>query len=173
MRRRLSRTAAAATLVGMRFRTAIAAVALAAAAALAPAALSASSHAFTATYRGTGSGQASGTHASGHATAVGRGKLIGNSTLAGSATGVFASASCLTFRGAAVLKGRTGKIKLAASGVKVCPPGPAAVVNFSGRARVTGGTGKFAGASGTVRYHGRYVQQDRSVTIVFNGSITY
>jgi hypothetical protein len=158
----------------MRFRFAIVAAAgLAAVSAFAPAALPASSHAFNATYRGKGHGQVTRTGASGTATAVGRGAPIGRSTLIGSARGVFTTASCLTFRGSAALEGPTGTIRLAARGGKVCPPSVAATVGFSGTARVTGGTAKFAGASGTLRYTGRYVGQDGSLTITFKGHITY
>lgn len=158
----------------MRFRLAIVAAAgFGAVSALAPAALTASSHAFEVTYRGKGHGQVSRTGASGSATGVGRGKPIGRSTLTGSARGVFTSSSCVTFRGSAVLKGATGTIRLAAHGVKVCPPSVAATVGFSGTARVTGGTAKFAGAAGTLRYMGRYVGQDGTLTITFKGHITY
>jgi len=146
---------------------------LAAGALIAPAAPAATSHAFTATYTGSGQGQTSSTGASGSGTASGTGKPIGRSTLSGSATGVFTSASCLTFRGTAVIKGKSGSIKLAAHGLKVCPPSVAATVGFSGTARVTGGTAKFAGATGTLTFHGRYVGQDRSLKISFKGHITY
>ena len=157
----------------MRFGLVIVAALLAAVSALAPVASSSGSHAFNATYRGKGHGQVSSKSASGSATAVGRGKPIGRSTLSGSATGVFISASCLTFHGRAVLKGASGSIKLAARGVKVCPPSVAPTFSFSGTARVTGGTGKFAGATGTLKYQGRYVGQDHSLTITFKGHITY
>jgi len=155
-------------------RIAVVAAFLAAVFALAPAAQSAgSSHAFSATYTGKGHGRVTRTGASGSATAVGRGTPIGRSTLSGSATGVFTSSSCLTFRGTAVLKRASGSIKLAARGVKICPPSVAATVGFSGTARVTGGTAKFAGATGTLRYSGRYVGQEGSLTITFKGHITY
>ena len=147
---------------------------LAAAALIAPAARAATSHAFTASYSGTGAGQARSTRVSGHATATGRGKLIGSSTLAGSASGVVTSPICVKFSGRAVLAGKTGKIKLAASNAQACSTSAdASSVAFSGTARVTGGTGKFAGASGTLSFHGRYVRQTGAVTIGFRGRITY
>ena len=54
--------------------------ALATAAIVTPVAHAAKSHAFRATYSGHGSGAVSGTRAAGHATARGRGSIIGRST---------------------------------------------------------------------------------------------
>jgi hypothetical protein len=103
----------------------------------------------------------------------GRGRLIGASTLSGQGHGVATSATCVTFIGAAVLKGQTGLIMLAARNATACAAGDAGTVSFSGRARVTGGTDAFAGARGNVSFSGRYTRQTGAVTISLRGKITY
>ena len=156
----------------MRLRASIAVVA--AAAVLVPTVSAAQRHTFTATYTGHGSGQLNGVQASGQGTAKGRSFLIGRSTLTGSATGRLASASCLSFNGRAVLKGKPGSIKLAARSGQACLAATAVSrVPFSGRARVTGGTKTFAGARGTLRFHGAYATETGTVTITFTGTLTY
>ena len=72
-----------------------------------PPSLAATSHRFKATYTGQAAGQANGSEASGTATATGRGKLIGASTLHASGHGVV-SGECIDFTGTALLKGRAG-----------------------------------------------------------------
>jgi hypothetical protein len=138
-----------------------------------PVALPAKSHAFTASYTGSGTGQASGTSASGSATATGRGKIIGPSTLRGSASGVFTSQTCVAFNGKAVLKGKPGSIKLAVRDAHACAGTDPNKVSFSGTAKVTGGTATFAGARGTLTFSGTYSRQSNKVTISFRGRITY
>ena len=158
----------------MRFRLGIAGIAVVAAAAtltqLAPAA---SSHVFKATYTGNGSGGVAGGSASGRGTATGRGNVIGRSTLSGSGAGTLTSLSCLSFNGKAALKGRAGSIKLVTHGAQACVPTTGGSVSFSGHARVTGGTSRFAGASGTLRFHGVYDGATSKVTISFKGRVSY
>jgi hypothetical protein len=90
------------------------------AAIVAPVALPARTHRFTATYAGHGSGQVSGAHASGSATATGRGNLIGRCTLTGSGSGVFTSQTCVVFSGTAILNGSAGSITLTAHEARAC-----------------------------------------------------
>jgi len=159
----------------MHLRIAIAALAaVAAAATLAPVALPARSHDFRATYTGSGAGQLAGTHASGSATARGRGNVLGRSTLSGAAAGILKSPTCLSFDGNAVLKGSAGSIKLVARAAQACiPAGGSGKVGFSGSARVTGGTKKFSHAGGRLTFHGVYDQQFAKVTISFTGRVAY
>ena len=147
-------------------------VGLAAAAAFAgPTALGASSHRFKATYIGQASGQANGSVASGSATATGRGKLIGASTLRASGQGLL-SGECVDFSGTALLKGQPGAIRLALRGGHACA-GTASGASFSGRAKVTRATAKFAGAQGMLSFTGTYDTRTRVVTISFTGRIKY
>jgi len=159
----------------MHLRIAIGALAsVAAAATLAPVALPARSHDFRATYTGSGAGRLAGTHASGSATAKGRGNVLGRSTLSGAAAGVLKSPSCLSFDGNAVLKGSAGSIRLDARAAQACiPASGSGKVDFSGSARVTGGTKKFSQASGRLTFHGVYDRQSATVTISFTGRVTY
>jgi hypothetical protein len=146
------------------------AVATAAALAVAPS-FAASSHRFKATYRGQAVGETNGSEASGSATASGRGKLIGVSTLRASGNGLV-SGECVDFTGTALLKGRPGGITLALRGGHACA-GTATGASFSGRAKVTRGSAKFAGAHGTLRFTGTYDMKTRVVTISFSGRIAY
>lgn len=138
-----------------------------------PVASAATGHSFTASYRGTGAGQVSGASASGSATMSGRGRLIGASTLSGEGHGTFTSATCVTFSGAAVIKGDSGSIRLAARNGNACVAADASTASFSGRARVTGGTETFAGARGNVTFSGRYTRQTGMVTLSLRGTLTY
>jgi|SRR5580765_1193320 hypothetical protein len=136
-----------------------------------PTSLAASSHRFKATYTGQASGQANGSAASGSATATGRGKPIGPSTLRASGQGLV-TGECIDFTGTALLKGRPGAIRLSLRGGHACA-GAASGASFTGRAKVTRGSARFAGARGTVSFTGTYDIRTRVVTISFSGRITY
>ena len=137
----------------------------------APTSPATSSHRFKATYTGQAFGQANGSEASGGATATGRGKLLGASTLRASGQGLV-SDQCVDFTGTTLLRGRPGAIRLALRGGHACA-GSATRASFSGRAKVTRGTATFAGAHGTLSFTGTYDIQTRAVTISFKGRITY
>ena len=159
----------------MRRRVGISALAAVIAAAwIPPAAVTARSHVFRATFSGSGAGQLSGTHASGSARAKGSGNVLGSSTLSGAGAGVLESPACLSFDGNAVLRGRAGKILLVTRAAQACVPTTGAGdVGFSGSARVTGGTNKFAHARGRLTFSGVYSPQARTVTISFKGRVSY
>lgn len=149
---------------------AVAAVALS----MTPAAGAARVHSFKAKYTGHGAGQATATGASGHASASGTGNVIGPSSFSGAATGVVQGQSCVAFTGRAKLKGRAGTILLSVHGAQACTSAQTgANVAFSGTASVTGGTRRFAGASGRLSFTGVYVKETGSVTISLNGRVTY
>lgn len=134
----------------------------------------AQTQAFTASYSGTGSGYANGKKAAGVGTMSGRGRPIGRSTLKGSGLGVFTSSTCVTFSGKANINGARGSLRLAMSGGQACASDSAAdSVSFHGRAHVVGGTKKFAGAGGTLRFTGTYTRSTRAVSISFRGRISY
>jgi hypothetical protein len=158
----------------MRFRLGLAGLAaIVTAATLSPLAPAAGSHVFKATFNGYGSGQIVNGQASGRGSAKGSGNVLGKSTLSGSGAGRLTSASCVTFDGKAVLKGSAGSLKLATHGARACVSTTAGSAAFSGRARVIGGTAKFAGASGTLSFHGTYDEATRRLTISFKGRISY
>lgn len=137
----------------------------------APTAPAASGHRFKATYTGQASGQVNGSEASGNATATGRGKLIGASTLRASGQGLL-SGECVDFTGTVLLKGRPGAIRLALRGGHACADA-ASRASFSGRAKVIRGTATFAGARGKLSFTGTYDVRTRVVTISFSGRISY
>jgi hypothetical protein len=139
---------------------------------VAPVALASTSHAFRAHYTGHGAGKVSGTRASGSATLTGRGRIIGPSTLHGSAHGLVVSRTCVVFSGKAVLKGRRGSIKLATRRARACGT-RANEVSFSGTARITGGSATFAGAHGKLSFTGTYLRPSGAVTISFRGRISF
>ena len=131
-------------------------------------------HAFSARYAGTGSGHVENGKASGSATIRGTGRPIGSGTLTGSATGTFTTASCVVFNGRARLAGPHGSLRLVVRGARGCATEPGAkLVSFSGIARVARSTGIFGRASGTLSFHGTYVQATHAVTVSFKGRIKY
>ena len=157
----------------MHVRVCIAALA-GAVATLAPLAHAASGHVLKATYSGHATGQAAGTRVAGRASATGRGTVIGRSKLSGSGAGTLTSTGCVLFDGKAVMKGATGSIRLKAKAARACLPATGATsVSFSGRVSVTGGTARFTGARGTLRFNGVYDTQTRVLTISFKGTVTY
>jgi hypothetical protein len=141
---------------------------------LAPGALGASGHALTASYAGTVTAETSGASASATATATGRGSPLGAGTLTGSAHGAFTSGTCAVFAGTAVLAVPSGSITLRGRQASACGGGSGAVDgSFSGRATVTGGTGTFAGARGTVSFRGTYDGRTGRLAISLRGRVSY
>jgi hypothetical protein len=124
---------------------------------------------FTASYSGSGSGYVSGKKVAGGATLSGRGRLIGRSTLSGSAVGDLTSPSCATFGGRATLRGTRGSLRLAVQSAHACNAGDR--VSFSGRARVVSGSKAFVGARGALSFSGTYVRSTGAVSISFRGRI--
>jgi hypothetical protein len=129
-------------------------------------------HRFSATYVGHGRGEASGTSASGSATLRGRGSLIGRGTMSGSGHGTFTSQTCVTFSGKAVLRGKTGSLRLRTRHAQACATGGNSV-SFSGTATVTGGAVTFAGARGRLSFRGTFDRTTGSVKVSLSGVIRY
>src|SRR5262249_3902274 len=130
-------------------------------------------HRFSATYVGHGHGATSGTSASGSASLRGRGRLIGRGTMSGSAQGTFTSQTCVTFSGKAVLRGKTGALRLKARNAKACAAGGGDSVSFSGSATVSGGTSTFAGARGRLSFRGTFDRATGNVKVSLSGAIRY
>ena len=92
--------------------------------------------------------------------------------MSGSARGTFTSQTCVTFSGRAVLRGRTGSIRLRARRAHACA-GDGNSVSLSGTATVTGGTAVFAGARGRLSFRGTFDRTSRSVKVSLSGAILY
>jgi hypothetical protein len=130
-------------------------------------------HRFSASYIGHGQGATSGTSASGSATLRGRGRLIGRGTMSGSAHGTFTSQTCVTFSGNAVLRGKTGSLRLRARRAHACAAGGGNSVSFSGIATVAGGSGTFTGARGRLSFRGTFDKATGGVKVSLSGVIRY
>lgn len=101
----------------------------------------------------------SATAVSGHGSAT----LLGSSTMTGKGAGSAAS-SCDPFSGTGSLSGAGSKLLLKvvnSSKTQACAAGDAAptVVTVNGVAIVTGGTGKYKGATGTLSFKGSFAIQ--------------
>ena len=93
--------------------------------------------------------------------------------MSGSAHGTFTSQTCVTFSGRAVLRGKTGSLRLRARRAQACAAGGGNSVSFSGAATVTGGTGTFAGARGRLSFSGSFDRTTGSVRVSLGGVIRY
>jgi hypothetical protein len=130
-------------------------------------------HHFSATYVGHGQGTTSGTSASGSASLRGRGRLIGPGTMSGSAHGTFASQTCVRFRGSAMLRGKTGSLRLRARNANACAASGGNSVSFSGTATISGGTGTFAGARGRLAFRGVFDRATGGVRLSLRGVLRF
>jgi hypothetical protein len=80
---------------------------------------------------------------------------------------------CLTNHGTAVLTAANGdRVFLAASGTTCLNPSTG-LVSLSGTQTITGGTGRFAGASGTLTVSGTANPATDALTYTLKGSISY
>jgi hypothetical protein len=111
----------------------------------------------------------------------GSGTLVGTSTVTGSGA-ASASATCDPFQGTGAITGKQATIDLsvlksAAQGCSSGQSGPV-TVTISGTARVTGGTGKAAGASGILKFTGSVNLKNTSgsqtgtFTVTFSGKLS-
>jgi hypothetical protein len=142
-------------------------------------ALAVGAHAATvAAFRATCTGQASAVAAgsTGHASASGscRGAVFGTGTFTGSAVGDTSHPPCVPFTGHGAIRSALGTITMSApTGARGCAGGQAGAVDvaFSGTALITGGSGKFRQARGTVAFSGTYQGSSHAITIKLNGTI--
>jgi hypothetical protein len=126
-----------------------------------------------ATYTGRGSGSVSGTSASGSASTSGHGSLVGKSTFSGSATGDASTPPCIHFTGTGAIKSAGGRINLTSlPGASACVAAPGGESgSFTGKAKISGGTGKFAHARGTLSFSGSY--EGHAVSVTLTGNVTF
>ena len=120
---------------------------------------------FSANYSGTVKILWTSTGASGTMSATGKGTTLGSGSLvATGATKSFStSSSSDPLKGSAVLKGPGGTLSISALNVSAATTSSAAPTStapdpvvISGTVKVIKGTGKFAGATGTLRVHGSF-----------------
>jgi hypothetical protein len=93
--------------------------------------------------------------------------------MSGSGHGTFTSETCVTFSGRAVLRGKTGSLRLKARRAHACAAGGGNSVSFSGTAIVTGGAATFAGARGRLSFRGSFDRTAGSVKVTLSGVIRY
>ena len=148
---------------------------LVAAAVSSGAALAASPHAFTASYAGRVTERVVDDSVTG--TVSGRNTAgLAASTLAGTVKGSQANA-CSPLSGPGMIKSGKGNIKLsivtAKSRACAVSEDDRNHINVSGQVKVTGGTGKYAGAAGLLTIKGTYNRSTGQFTVKFSGSIKY
>jgi hypothetical protein len=148
---------------------------LAVAAVLAGGALG-SSTAFTASYAGMVTEKVSGQNVTATPRGKGTGTLLGKSTLTGSVTATTSNPPCSPLNGTGALTGKVGtlKVKLLSTS-RGCAAGEddRDSISFSGSAKVTGGTGKFRAAKGTLRFTGHYDRSSGAFTVKLRGTLKY
>ena len=159
----------------MRKSITLIAAGLAAAAVTAGAAVAASNHPFAASYTGRVTERVVDDNVTG--TVAGRNTAgLAGSTLAGVVKGSQANA-CSPLSGPGTIKSGKGNIKLTivTSKSRACAVSEddRNHINVSGQVKVTGGTGKYAGASGLLTIKGTYNRSTGTFSVKFSGSLKY
>ena len=129
---------------------------------------------FRASFVGNAVLRVSGSHADiTSAKGVGTGVPFGRGTLLGKGVGNN-SDPCPLFGGPATITARTGKIKLAISptGGVACTDEEGQMFSLSGRAAITGGTGRYARAKGSFKLAGTYNRRSGRFSVKFVGTMT-
>jgi len=135
-----------------------------------------SSAAFTASYSGTITEKVNGQAVTATPRGKGSGTLIGKSTLTGTVSATTANPPCSPLNGPGTLVGKAGKVRL-----KLLPTSRGCAageddrdnISFSGTAKVTGGTAKFAAAKGTLRFSGHYDRSKGTFNVKLKGTLKY
>ncbi len=148
-----------------------------------PAAAKAGSVAFNSTYKGNISIAWSDTSVQATSvTATGTGSNMGLSSLTGTGSSA-PQAQCNAFQGKGVLSGGGNTLNVEfGSGSEACADSDAApaTVEFKGNANITGGTGKYAGASGTLKVSGSFAikstvagsKESPALSLTLSGNVT-
>ncbi|MGB7587836.1 MAG: hypothetical protein WBM00_03930 [Solirubrobacterales bacterium] len=147
--------------------------ALVALAAIAPSIAPASkSVSFSGSYKGTFSATKSGSKVSiSSVKAKGTGSLGLNSLSGGPGSGKTTSASCGSFGGPGVISGAGGSIKLAVSSSSLACAAGGDNLTFKGSAKVSGGTGKYGKASGTLTFKGTANKKSGAFSVKISGKL--
>jgi hypothetical protein len=157
-----------------RFRAPVSVIGgLALAAVLVGTALGSTSTAFTASYSGTVTEKVNGQTVTAVPRGKGSGTPIGKGTLTGTVTATTANPPCSPLNGPGVLAGTAGKLKVTLVSSRGCAASEddRDNISFSGSAKVTGGTGKFRAAKGTLRFTGHYDRAGGTFTVKLRGTL--
>jgi hypothetical protein len=131
---------------------------------------------FKASYSGMVTEKVAGQQVTAAPRGKGTGTVIGKSTLTGTVAGTTANPPCSPLKGPGVLAGAKGKLKVNLLPIsRACAAGEEDRnnISFSGSAKVTGGTGKFRAAKGTLRFSGQYDRSSGAFTVKLRGTLKY
>jgi len=131
---------------------------------------------FSGSYKGTVTEKVDGSSISATAAATGKGTVIGSGTLAGVVKATTANPPCSPISGPGTVSGPKGKLKLTVTtGSRGCAAGEDDQNNItlSGTAKVTGGTGTFKKAKGSLHFSGHYDRKGGSFNVKLTGPLTY
>jgi len=107
---------------------------------------------------------------------AGTGTLIGKSVLTGVVKATTANPPCSPLNGPGTLAGSRGRLQLTllpASRGCAASEEDKDSISFSGSAKVIGGTGKFRGAKGTLRFTGHYDRAGGTFDVKLTGTVKY
>ncbi len=128
---------------------------------------------FSATYSGTAATKVTGSVVDVRATGTGNGTLLGASKVSGNGTGNSANPPCVPFTGPGVFTGTGGKLDFTVlSGSSACGDSASNEYAVSGTAKFAGGTGKYASATGTLKFKGTFTHSSGAFKATFTGSLT-
>jgi hypothetical protein len=135
-----------------------------------------SSSALVASYSGTVTEKVNGPNVTATPRGKGMGTVVGKSTLTGIVTATTADPPCSPLNGPGTLTSAKGKLKLKlVTGSRGCAAGEddRDNISFTGTAKVIGGTGKFLGAKGTLRFNGHYDRGNGAFKVKLRGTVKY
>ena len=130
---------------------------------------------FTASYTGKATVKLADNVADIAAEGTGTATIIGASVVAGKGTGDSSKQPCVPFTGDGTITASSGPTTLrftVVPGSTGCGDEAGNVFSISGRAKINGGTGSMAGASGSLKLTGVYDRGAGTFSIKFNGSVT-
>jgi len=131
---------------------------------------------FTATYKGHVSEKVVGSAVTATPKGTGKATLIGKGTLTGTVAGNTTNPPCSPLSGPGTLKGLHGTLKLKLlTGSRACAAGQDDQnnISFSGKAKVTGGTGALKNARGTLGYVGHYDRGTGAFNVKLTGTLKH
>ena len=105
------------------------------------------------------------------AQATGTGTPIGKATLTGKGSGTQAD-PCPLWGGPGTITAKAGKLNFSIVGAGACTDEGAQDFSITGRAKLTGGTGKYAKAKGSLKITGSYNRGTGLFSVKFKGKFT-
>jgi len=129
--------------------------------------------AFHATYSGIAASKVTGSVVDVRAAGTGSGTLLGASKVSGNGTGNSANPPCVPFTGPGFFTGSGGKLDFTVlSGSMACGDSADNQYAVSGLAKFAGGTGKYASATGTLKFTGSFTRSSGAFKATFTGSLS-